>query len=396
MQTIVKAVDSADFLSLIPSLAGFTPRDSLVVVPFRRNRTVGLMRFDLPHRLDPVETDQVASTLVGTLCRIDGVDGAVIVVYTDERATDAGGRGAPESSAFPAAALVDAMLTRFDTCGIATVDALGHGADGWWSFLEPEAGIRPRDEIAERARHVPQVSEPPAADQWAGAALPVVDPAARKRVARALAAIDRLIGEWSAAAERIIASQGSGLRTADALLDALDDARHANPDWAFITETTAFIEQTFALDPSELEARDLARLGWLLARPSMRDVALLQWCDGRAAGERALDAQHAWEDGEPYPALGAARFFGEGPKPDPDRLARALALVRHVAAHLPRRERPGSLAAAGWLAWARGSSTHATRYAADALRIDPSHGLSQIIATLTANGHLPEWGFSDT
>jgi hypothetical protein len=51
------------------------------------------------------------------------------------------------------------------------------------------------------------------------------------------------------------------------------------------------------------------------------------------------------------------------------------------------------LAAAAWISWALGRSTHAAWYAERALEIEPGHGLSEIVATMIGAGHLPEWAF---
>ncbi|WP_455133789.1 hypothetical protein [Microbacterium aurum] len=67
--------------------------------------------------------------------------------------------------------------------------------------------------------------------------------------------------------------------------------------------------------------------------------------------------------------------------------------ARVVAALLPKARRAGALAVCGWLAWALGRSTHADRYAAQALRIERRHGLAEIVRSFVAAGHLPDWAF---
>ena len=76
-----------------------------------------------------------------------------------------------------------------------------------------------------------------------------------------------------------------------------------------------------------------------------------------------------------------------------ERLQRALALVREVAALVPKAHRPGPLALCGWLSWALGRSSHADRYAAMALAIDRRHGLADIVRSFVRAGHLPDWAF---
>ncbi len=127
--------------------------------------------------------------------------------------------------------------------------------------------------------------------------------------------------------------------------------------------------------------------------PALRDIALVQWCRGMNAGDEAFDAQLRWEAGEEYPAHLAMQMWGEGERPDPDRLLAALTLLRRIAAAVPRDARAGVLATCGWLAWALGRSTHAERYAVLACEIEPEHGLSEIVRSFVHAGHLPDWAF---
>src|SRR5690606_3463880 len=99
---------SADFLALVPMLAGFHPRESLVLVLFRGSRSLGVLRVDLPP--DDNELDRSAATLVGLVCKVNEADGFAAVVYTDApyRSRD---DGAPAHSA-----LIDAIVVRADAC----------------------------------------------------------------------------------------------------------------------------------------------------------------------------------------------------------------------------------------------------------------------------------------
>lgn len=197
-----------------------------------------------------------------------------------------------------------------------------------------------------------------ASDQRAGATLPTVDEALAAQVAEALPT-DLPVA---------LAMAGGDL------LDA--------------------IEQALSWDGADLEAGAVALLSGMLNRPATRDVALVQWAHGFAAGESALAAQIGWEQGEEYPAHLARVMWGEGPRPDPKRLDAALTACRYVAALSPEEAQVGPLAAAAWLSWALGRSTHADAYARRALAIDSEHGLSQIVRTFVDAGHLPEFAFS--
>ena len=147
-------------------------------------------------------------------------------------------------------------------------------------------------------------------------------------------------------------------------------------------------------DVETLDAGTVAVAVALLNRPAIRDIALLQWAHSIAVGEAALDAQIAWDEGVDYPTHLASIMWGEGPRPTPERLTTALDVVRHLAALAPEASKPGPLAAAAWLSWALGRSTHAEVYAQRALTIDPKHGLSEIVQTFVVAGHLAEWCFT--
>jgi hypothetical protein len=386
MQTVIKAADAADFLALVPALAGFHPRRSLALVLFRKKRTAGVMRLDLPTDTDPVDRDAYASTAIGLACKVPDVDGVAVVVYTD-----AVYRSAGDDPLITGSAIVDALETHAHACGLRLVDALCVASDAWGSYLDPDLPPegRPLTEISSRAADLPLPA--PAEDQGTQLALPVVGLAQKERVARALRAIEDCSARLLCDVDAPPPTGGSDRRGRPGSVRALD------PRAIVALEALDDIPQLFE-DALTSSAEDddpfaSAALIWCLIRPALRDVALSQWCDGIEAGDLALAAQLEWQRGADYPEDGARRFLGEGPRPDPARLKRARDLVRVLAACTPRDLRPGPLAALGWLSWALGQSSHAAWYSDRALEIDPEHGMSQIVRTLVHAGHLPEWAF---
>lgn len=372
MTTVIKASDAAEFLALVPALAGYRPQRSLVLVLFRGKRTAGVMRYDLP---DPGEVEAVASTTIGLACKVDRVDGFAIVVYTDDRLQT--GPGAPLAWT----ELVDALALRAHVCGMRVVEALCVATDAWGSYTEGAA--RPIAEVAAREAGLPLAL--PADDQGSGASLPEADLAEKERVARALVAIDDAAAVFLAAPPDFETQARPSLSTLDpralAAMIALDDL----PE---------LFEDVLSWDPDALDAFSAAVLLWCLRRPALRDIALQQWAGDIHTGEVALGAQLRWQEGEEYPVELGERFCGEGPRPHPARLHRARDVVRRVAAAGPRSDRPGPLACAAWLSWALGGSTHAGWYAERALEIDAEHGLAQIVLSMCTASHLPEWAFA--
>ena len=366
MTSIVKAANAAQFLALVPRLAGYQPTESLVLVPFVGTRTTGVMRVDLPVGADADEVDRCAATFLGMICRLPEVDGFAAIVYT----------AASYRDGMPHRALLEALAVRADAAGLRVSDALCVAADGWGSTLDPEspdAGWN-LDEIERGAEAMPELPAP-TGDQASGATLPAPDLATKERVARALTQLD--------AAIRAVLGTPTKERIdprAVAAIGALDDVPSLFEE---VVETEADTAAEF----------DLALLTWCLSRPALRDVALVQWCGTLLDGDDALDAQARWENGEAYPPDIARRMWGEGPMPDVERLNRALDAARAAAAAAPQARRAGALATCAWLSWALGRSTHAAAFAEMAFAIEPDHGLAGIVLTMVNAGHLPEWAF---
>lgn len=400
MTTIVKAGGAAEFLSLVPHLLGFRPVRSIVVVPFAGTRSIGAMRFDLPDD-ESDGIDRVASTIIGLACKVAEVDALATVIYTDARFEDADG--------MPHQDLSDALERRADACGLRLTDALCVAADGWGSFLDPtcpSAG-RPLTALAMEPATAGPLPEAEG-DQTTGATLPVVDLAERELVARALASLEDAVtvlcgpdASPAVGARGRPAGRKSSKRSrhtdGESVAQPPDDPRRIDPlalaEVCSLDDLPSFFEKALEWEPTSLDPYDAAAMVWCLSRPALRDIALVQWCGGLAAGDEALDAQLRWERGEEYPAHLAMHMWGEGPRPDPERLVAALALARRVAAAAPREARPGALATCGWLSWALGRSTHADLYARQACEIDPEHGLAEIVLSFVYAGHLPEWAF---
>jgi hypothetical protein len=433
--TTVKAAGPAEFLSLIPRMLGYRPAQSLVLIPFHGSSSLGAMRFDLPDSGSD-EIDSVASTVIGMTCRLPEADGVAVIVYS--------GIGFAETGGMPHRALCDALERRADACGLRLTDALCVAADGWGSYLDPTcpAAGRALAELGAAGSALADLAglPEPDGDQVSGAALPDTDLAARERVARSLAAIGRAVtvlcgedfgergsgaGGIGGASRHVIGEDGvseDGDRGDAAAAAAKESARRdlapvpgpvtgegeeaasvpeekervdpqALATVCRLDDLPGLFEDALEWDPDALEPFEAAALVWCLSRPSLRDVALVQWSGNLSQGDEALDAQLRWESGEEYPAHLAMRMWGEGERPSPDRLEAALRLARQVAAVAPRASRPGPLAMCAWLSWSLGRSTHAEAYASEACVIEPEHGLSEIVRSFVRAGHLPDWAF---
>lgn len=368
MSTIVKAADAAQFLSLVPRLLGYTPTRSIVLVPMAGGRSVGAMRVDLPPGDDPDLVAGVASTIVGMMCRIPEAEGFLAVLYTDAGVADG----------LPHAGVVDALGRCAEASGLRLIDALTVGADGWGSHFDPGVppGGRP---LAELTTTAGPALPPAIGDQATGVELPAHRAAERRQVGAAVKSL-------RASLELLC-----GVSSDDAPEPRIDPAALAAA--CELDDLPKLYERALGWDAAALPPVRAAMIGWCLARPALRDVALVQWVGDVVRGQDALEAQQRWEDGAEYPADLASVMWGEGPRPDPERLERALELSRHVAALAPRRQRAGALATCAWLSWALGRSTHAERYAVMAQEVEAEHGLADIVRSFVLAGHLPDWAF---
>lgn len=331
--TVVHAAGVSQFLSLVPRMLGFHPKHSVVVIPFDGSRSLGAMRLDLP---DAAPADHLAGSAIGLVCKLPGVDGLAVVVYAGDQ-----GRATGE-------AIAAAFAEHARRCGLRVVDALFVDSIGWGSCTDPTiAG--PLSEIADD-------SEPLDADQSAGATLPEPDPATAVAIA---------------------------------------SHRSTALDTVAVGGLHALLESCLTWDLNEIDPLSAAQMIAVLERPALRDIAILQWSHGLEAGLSAFEAQDAWERGEDYPAHLAQVVWGEGERPNLDRVRAALDVVRHVTAHADAGpDRAGALAVAAWLSWALGRSSVALRYATMALEAFADQGLARIMSTMIDEGRLPEWVFA--
>jgi hypothetical protein len=393
--TTIKTKNAADFLALVPQLVGFQPEQSLVLVAFRGNRSCGALRFNLPGRgAGETVLRRIATTLVGTLCKIVGADAVVPVVYTSERF---------EQRDIPQGAIVFAVMQRAELSGFEVKDALCVASNGWGSYLDPSIprGGRPLAEV----RASPVVAAAAAGGRPLGslhqpAELPKVDIAARKEVAQVFARYRRLASS---------AGKSPGLLTM--VGDVVDpvDAAEAALEW----------------DLAGLVAKDAAVVLFIVQAPAVRDQVMLQFAFGRGIGIRvrelnsryavlqrttgrslddivgeemlarqhnpaALDDARAVESGE-----GAADLIMglTDRRPDVERIGRALAMLKHVVALAPRSARPAPLCMLAWLSWAMGRGSVAGLFLDRAFALDREYPMALLLHALLGSGHLPAWAF---
>lgn len=372
MTTIVHAAGAPELLAAIPVLTGFTPRDSVVLLPFRRSRTAGALRFDLPDAADPTRPspEEFASAAMRLVLRVAGADGLAVAVYADAE-------DAATGDARPASALVEALLRHGQAAGLHIIEALHVGAESWSDYRDREAPPHPLSDLPAPPL-VPGFAGP-APDQFSGMELPRPGLFAAEYVGRALLALERVLGP------------AGPNRSAPTGAVRIDPRAHETA--LLLDDLPSFLDEVLDA-PETASPFATAALVWVLNRPILRDVALVQWASSIDQGDRALAAQldHS-ATGKEVPADVGGILIGLGPRPDPDRLGVALALLRRTIALAPRQARGGPLAAAAWLSWALGRSTHAARYLDQAQEADPDLSFARLLRTLVESGMLPDWAF---
>jgi hypothetical protein len=367
MQTIVKTTEPHDLLALVPQLVGFLPQNSVVLVAFRGKRTCGAYRVDLPAPASDPVYRRMATTLIGMLCKVRGADGVVPVVYTDDRFDECGG--------IPRQTFATRVIERARTAGFTVGDALCVAADGWGSYFDDTdaAGrARPLALIDESVVHmaVPQGDRSALVSPRERAVLPASDLASRERVARA---IDRL-------------------RAADETDDEASES--IGDEWE---EPVVFAEAVLNLDGASMPPELAAHVILMAELPSLRDVLLFEWAWGREIGLRTyrMNLRHARGELIMAEDDGALGLAGIGmPTPDPERIARAIELLKSLAACAPKTVRAPLLTMLAWLNWALGLGSTAGLFIEHARAIDPRYGLAELLDSMLHNGMLPEWAFA--
>lgn len=373
---VLRASTEADFLALVPRIAGFRPTRSVVCVPFAGRRTAGgAMRLDLPIRGRRADLRRLTDAVVHAMSRLAGVDRVDFVVYTDAAFADE--RGIPWLDG------ARQLRTVLERAGFRVGAALCVARDGWGSYLERahrDEG-RPLWEIdANRLAADEPLERPEAA-----ADLPAIAPRRRAAFAKVRRELEL----------------------------ALDSGENS-PLLAFLEQRPVDPVSTAerCITSSSPSLLDLAWLAEVIASPVHRDVVMLQWAFGRETGARlhasglfyaelqrrtgrSMDEIVAHElavddtaDDDGRLLLGLTERV-----PDRERMQRGVELLRELLALAP----DGPTSAAGcmlaWLLWGLGRGTAASTAIGRVLERDPGYGMANVLGSVFAAGMWPNWIF---
>ncbi|HEY0259028.1 MAG TPA: DUF4192 domain-containing protein [Lacisediminihabitans sp.] len=365
MPTVIKATGHADVLAMLPHLLGFVPRDSLVLLPFRGRRTCGVLRLDLPPA-SPAAQKRLVTYAIGTICKIPAVDAVLPVIYTSAEFG--------ETTTIPEAEFAKVVTRRIRQSGFELRDALCVAGDGWACYLDSvtPVGGHPLTEIADSAavKEVPEPLLARSSDTEGPERIPDADPVTKEKTARALARYRRFM---------------DGLYARDVVPPELEP----------LGDFPLFLEEALHWHDENVE-RYGALLLFVVQAPPLRDLAMLLWASDLRLGDRLFEeTQRTVGDIDAFDADLADLLLGIGPRPDPDRIERGIRLMRRLTAWVDTTERLAPLCMLGWLNWALGRSSLASRYIAEARSIDPGYGMAELLDTMLANGLLPDWAFQE-
>jgi hypothetical protein len=354
MTVVVKAENPAHILAAMPALVGFTPRESLVLMAFRGKRTCGAFRMDLPRSSAVAVQKRMVTSAVGILCKLKKVDSVVVVICTD--GSFAGG------STPPLAGFAQLVGRRLRDSGFAVRDSLCLASDGWSSYLEgdtPYGGFPLSDLDA--------VSLPPGA----------VRPMPAERVADA--------------------SESERLRVRADLVHLRtifeEDADGAELD--LLQDIPLLMEMILDCNESTIcELSALLLFAW--RGPQIRDLTMVQWASDLSMGDQILEEadRFARTREVDMESTSGKMMMGIGPRPSVDRIERGIDILLAVVSRADDPDRPAPLCMLAWLTWALGLTSHAHRFAQEALTIDPGYGLAELLSAMFNHGMLPEWAFA--
>jgi hypothetical protein len=364
MTFVVKASGPADILAMVPALVGFTPRNSIVLLPFQGKRTHGAMRADLPNPGVKDAHKHVATFLIGMLCKLPQVDAVVIAIFTDDRFDG--------TASVPRSTFADLVGRRIEQSGFELRESICQAADGWSSYLDPQVpvGGRPLHEVTDSAvaATIPAGLRAAAGDLDLPRRIPDAPPAEMTRMRKQLAEVRRVIG-------------GASMPGAD----EVHPDSSTNPP---LGEIGSLAEGALRWGTADVDANGAVLL-FALQSPTIRDLVMLHWAMSPTIGDRLFGS------GPMADALVGELLVGIGPRPDVARIERGIDLLLTLTARARDKERRPLLCMLAWLNWALGRGTQAGRNLGEVLTFDPGYHLAGHLASLFQNRVFPEWAFDE-
>lgn len=379
---VLKCETTADFLAALPELAGFTAPNSIFIVFFSGKRTSSAARVDLPPSEEPRDTRAFLDFVSAVLHKAGAAgnyDAAPALAITCEQTfADAGG--------IPWRRLARRLERRLNHERIRLRELCCLAPDGWVSYLDPAAPLtgRPLSEIDEspitlaarvRGESTPDLSEI--------GLIPAPSPTQA----------DALKAELSTILPFITHAEGTNSPPRTPLHNP-PTGFFPLPSWfADTAEVTAALRDEDSPLSTEMKARLVRSVAapdrWILialgilTRPEF-PCELAQEMSPQAFTGLAIDVD-AEDKPNLEPGWSIRRLLSNicFDFTDRKRLPSIQRKLLEVISETPAPDRPGLLALSAWMWWMSGIQTVAHRHIGEALKIDPEHGLTQMISRLS-------------
>ncbi|MDQ4500846.1 DUF4192 domain-containing protein [Sinomonas sp. ASV322] len=396
-----------DLLGFIPHTIGEWPRESLVAVSVGAGSIGVTVRVDLPPPGRDGDLGAYAAAVRDYLLTDVLAEGAVLAVYTAEPWVVV---GSP-----PQGSLVGALREALAEAGLPLLDAWIVGERFWRSLLCERSSCcpwpgKPLDAITSSQLGTELVYRGSTYESW--------EPSGGSAEGEPPRHADPAAPARSGAPPGPVPSDAA----AEALLERLRGAEDAWWEPPVFAAALAAWDDTLSSDRAP-EARRVALLAATLARPAVRDAAMVSASIGASAawrGSPAIGMVHsadgpipelpgglsardverlilAWTEGEGDWPEGAVLEFGAvllgatRAAPDWRRIARLERQARRLTEFEDPEVRAPALSLLGWICWARGRGSKAAGYLRRALTVQPGYRFAELFAGMIDGGELAGW-----
>jgi hypothetical protein len=369
---IVKLATTADLLAFLPTLAGVSTRNSVVVAPFEGNRASRAMRISAPSLPTTSTARGISSMVLGHLARMTKCDRVAVAVYRDDPLAEIGACWSE---------MLGLITERLHESGYHINDAAIVGADGWIALFDGNpAAPRPLSEIAAAAERIPDDLREPFPDEP-----PSTDPKLAELVTELV--VDRIVHGAEADAFGVL-RRTDPPNPIDLLEKALAEAPH-DASARTLASLIAQIESEGAVDRTVLQiafGREVGSLSWE-STLTLRREAAERGCAPSDLMMGKIDEQ------DPHARRIGDLLTGRTVElPSPERLRAGADLLGRAIAHCRLPDRAWAMCALAWVHWALGLANSADRLIESAQRVDPDNSLAPVYRTLFS--HVPpEWLF---
>ena len=329
MNEKIKISSGADLIALVMHTVGFKPAESLVLIAMAGKRIRATLRIDLPAN----EAGNETLATVATTAMLNDVeaDGSLFFVFTEELGIDSQ----------PREALVETLMRELDKGGIPARDGWLINPEGWGSYLELDATMRPMTEVNDSVISAEMTFRGSSYTPTSAVTIPA------------------FVADATATTARIA---------------------------ALVTEDE--------IDPFDTEAEPMAtaRATWQTALDDRGqgadNTALIAAVQNVMVRDRLMvDVVSAATSVEEFSNALMGRFTQA---PNWRRVDTAESTLARLLTETPGMYRAPLLTIIGWLEWLKGRGTSAGQYLTAAMQADSGYRLAQLLDQLVTGGYIAE------